>query len=454
MIFTKHFKQKIQDVFSEAQLNRIGRSTGFLKRKSKLTCQMFFDILLFKDLDNGQISLNDHATELRLRHGVKIRKQSLHERFTDKAVTFFKQLLEMQLSSQILKELDTGLLKRFTSVKIKDSTRFQLPKHLAADYPGSTGGASGAGVHIQFEFDLLNGHVSDLNPTDAMRQDQTDAAETLEDVEKGSLLIRDLGYYSHLVFEEIDRAEAYYISRVKPCITLYQADKGGGYSVIDLKKLHRDMKKRGLDHYEIPIFIGENRIATRLIVEMLPEQVAAKRVAKAQKQARKKGRELREKYREYAALNLFITNVPTEWLPTCHVRTLYRLPWQVELRFKAWKSFCKLHKSKPMKKYRIECYLYASLLYILINWEIAINFLGIIWKHEGRLISMMKFYKTMSQQTHRIRKAIVEDFKSTREFIFDLYSISRELLLLENRKKKISLGDIMVLNVDNELVIC
>lgn len=454
MSFTKNFKQKLQDVFSEAQLSRIGRSTGFLARKSKLTCQMFIDILLFKDLDNGQVSLNDHAAELRLRHGVKITKQSLHERFTDKAVAFFKQLLEMQLSSQIKKELDTGLLKRFTSVKIKDSTRFQLPKHLAADYPGSTGVASGAGVHIQFEFDLLNGHVSDLNPTDAMRQDQTDAAETLKDVEKGSLLIRDLGYYSHHVLEGIDRAGAYYISRVKPSVMLYQADNGGGYSAIDLKKLHRDMKKNGLDHCEIPIFIGEKKIATRLIVEMLPEQVVAKRIAKAQKEARKKGRQLSKKYREYAALNLFITNVPTAWLPTCHVRTLYRLRWQVELRFKAWKSFCKLHKTKPMKKHRIECYLYASLLYIILNWEIAINFLGIIWKYEGLMISMMKFYKTIRQQTHRMRKVIVEDIETTQEFIFDLYSISRELLLLEKRKKKVSLGEIMLLTIDNELVIC
>jgi hypothetical protein len=322
------------------------------------------------------------------------------------------------------------------------------------DYPGSNGGASGAGVHIQFEFDLLTGKISDLNPTDAMRQDQTDAAQTLGKIEKGSLNIRDLGYYTHPVLEGISKAEAYYISRVKPCTNLYRANKDKGYSEIDLKKIHRDMRKKGLDHYEIPIFIGEQKMATRLIVEMLPEQVAAKRIAKARKHAKKKGRELREKYKDYAALNLFITNVPTKWLPTSHVRTLYRCRWQVELRFKAWKSFCQLHKTKPMKKHRFECYLYATLLYILINWEIAINFLGIIWKYQGKLISMMKFYKTMSQQTSGFRKMIVEDIESTRDYLFNLYNISRKYLLLEERKKKLSLGKIMMLKVDNQPVIC
>jgi hypothetical protein len=149
-----------------------------MKRKSKIKPSMFLDLLFFRNQDDNKISLNSHASALNLRYEKKIKKQSIHDRFTGKAVAFIRSLVNDQLTNQITNAIAD-------IIKIKDSTRFQVPDHLKDQYPGSGGAASKAGIHIQFEYDFLNGEINDLNVTDAKRQDYTDAFETMQAVEKG-----------------------------------------------------------------------------------------------------------------------------------------------------------------------------------------------------------------------------------------------------------------------------
>ena len=122
---------------------------------------------MFKVFDNGTVSLNDHSVNIAMTHNVQIRKQSIDERFSDRSVEFVRTLLEQHMSTQITKSIEVECLKNFTSVKIKDSTRFQIPDNLKEKYPGSGGAASAAGTHIQFEFDILSGKVNDVYVTDA-----------------------------------------------------------------------------------------------------------------------------------------------------------------------------------------------------------------------------------------------------------------------------------------------
>ena len=188
--------------------------TGFLKRKSKLTPGIFLDTVLFNEFDNKLVSLNDHSIDVRLKHQLQIRKQSMDQRFNESAVEFVKTLLNEQVSRQIKHSIDPVCLKRFDSVKLKDSTRFQLPQNLKDAYPGNRGHGCEAGMHIQFEFDLKSGQICDINPTNALRQDQADANETIDDITAGSLVIRDLGYFSTRVQEQISKLNAYFISRL------------------------------------------------------------------------------------------------------------------------------------------------------------------------------------------------------------------------------------------------
>lgn len=433
--FAKRFQRKITDAFSASELEALAKHTGFKIRKSKLTPMMFLDTILFKELNSGSTSLEDHCIALKQRYQLSIKKQSLSERFDEGAVKFIQGLLNRHLSTQISatlhKEKLGKVIQHFSSIKIKDSTRFQVPECFKACYPGSTGAATGAGVHIQFEFDVINGKVNDLNVTDALRQDTTDAQQTVDGIEKGSLVIRDLGYFSTSVLEHVHRKEAYYITRAKPRMTFIHAQYG---KQVNLATFYQHMKRNKLIQMEIPVQVGDQKLPTRLIIEMLPEKEVQKRLAKASREAHKKGRSLSAEYKSGARLNLFITNVPRAWLATQQVRPLYQLRWQIELRFKAWKSFYSIDAIKKMQRWRFECYLYATLLLLMINLEIANNFFAILWRHTSRPLSFLKFYKIAYQYLDVLRKGMLEKTDVLSSYLSFLYQISHEKLITEKRK--------------------
>lgn len=424
----------MSELFGKARLEEIARKTRFKIRKSKLTPLMFVDTILFKEVDNATVSLTDHSITIWQHYGVDISKQSIDERFDENAVALTNEILKEQLANQINavieKEDINEVLQHFSAVKIKDSTRFQIPESLKDCYPGSTGAATGAGVHIQFEFDLLKGVVHDLNTTDALRQDQTDAKETKYAVQKGELVVRDLGYVSIEVSKHIVEQGAYFINRVPPTANVYHAKDG---KLLKFNRIHKEMQRKKQNHLELSVLVGERKFPTRLILEILPIDQVNKRINKAKKEFKKKGRTVSKEYKSRARLNAFITNVPLEWMATNMVRKVYQLRWQIELRFKAWKSYYKLDAIKKMKRHRFECYLYATLLMIMINWEIAVNFFAILWKH-GKPLSLLKFYKTTSQYTATLRRAILESGETSQNYIQFLYEISHEKLLAEQRK--------------------
>lgn len=426
----------------------MAKETGFIKRTSKFTATMFLDMLLRKVFDNGTVSLNDHSAYVAMEHNIQMRKQSIDDRFTDKSVEFVRVLLEQHMSTQITKHIDTDCLKNFTSVKIKDSTRFQIPDHLKEAYPGNGGLASKAGIHVQFEFDLLSGKVSDLHVTDSLHQDTTDAKQTIEMVERGSLILRDLGYFSSNTLQEIALKNAYYISRLDHKINIYTLKKNKKYKKIDRKNIHNYLKRRGFLIKELEVYIGEDKVPVRLIVEVMPEQEVNNRLARAHKGARRRGSALTDRYIAAASLNMFITNVPDQWVPTKEIRTLYRLRWQIELRFKTWKSFSRLHAGKKMKLHRFETYLYACLLFILINWEITAGLLSFVWEQRRKLISIIKCYKAIIQSVSQLKEALFDADKKLQRYLETLYQLSFKELLLERRKGHLSQEEILLFNLE------
>jgi hypothetical protein len=313
-------------------------------------------------------------------------------------------------------------------------------------YPANGGNASEAGLHVQFEFDLLSGKVCDLQITDAHSQDNANAKSTACRVEPGSLLIRDLGYFSLEAFGQIAARGGYFISRLKPNIKLYCLQTAKS---LDLPSISRRMKRYGLQRLEVDVCLGDTyKVPVRLFAEKVDKAVAEKRVREARAAASRKGRTLTDKYKEYAALNLFVSNVPGEWLLAKHVRTLYRLRWQIELRFKVWKSLCHLHLIRPMKRYRFEAYLYAKLLAIIIHWEIAVNICSQVWHYCGKAMSIYKYYKSVVRQCHMLRELLFGDRKHLKFYLQTLCKVGVQNLLIEKRKARVSQGEVLCLNLE------
>jgi len=445
---SQRLSQKFRDIFTSDHLEKKAKESGFIQRRSRLTAKMFFDTLLFKEMDNSLVSLNDHSIDLKIKYDVQICKQSLAERFNERSVCFVKALVEEQLKNQICSRIDIKPLKRFSSVKIKDSTRFQLPVEYKEAFPANGGDASESGLHIQFEFDLTNGKISDLTVTDALKQDNSNARITACQVEPGSLLLRDLGYFSLDAFQQFDQRSAYFISRLMPRIKLYQL-RNGIHEVIQLEKLHQKMKRFNIPYQEMEVYLGDQyKIPVRLFIEQLPEQQVHQRLKQAKRTCVRKSRTLSRQYKVAAALNLFVTNVPKQWLPIEYIRDLYRLRWQIELRFKVWKSLGKLHLTKTINRFRFETYLYANLLLLLINWEIAANISSFLWLTKRKILSVFKYYKTAFRNTALLREVLV-DSKKLLWYLNAIYEMCHRNLIAEKRVGKLSQEEIFLLSFKN-----
>jgi hypothetical protein len=345
------------------------------------------------------------------------------------------ELLKHQLSQQ-LSRLGPNAYSRFNRIRIKDSTRFCVPKEYASIYKGQGGIGTEAQISIQYEYDILTGKPIVLELTSACRNDQKDSKETLNNIEKDDLLIRDLAYTSQEYIQHISKSEAFYLNRLNTKWKIL--DKGG--SPIDFLKITKYLTKHSLPFLEVDvqIAIGKNLLNTRLIISKVDASTYAKRLAKAQIAAKSKGYQVTDKYKTSAALNLFITNIPKDWLKAEQVRNAYSLRWQIELVFKVWKSQANINKVKAMKIQRFQCQLIAQFLWLLLHWKM----LGIIqqWltsqhKEEDDRYSVWKFYKVAYRLSNSLRQILLTR-KSPNLWIEQLFKTGERQLLTETKNDK------------------
>ena len=406
---------------------------------------MFFDILLFNSSSTGNKSLNQLAVEAKSEHGIIISKQGIDKRFNDGALNFIQNLIEKQLSIELVKQFDVGWFSFFNRVRIKDGTRFDIPEQFEIYLPGMGGSASNAGICIQFEYDLKSGNIIYLNLTPAKRPDSRDAMEVLDNIAKGDLIIRDLGYHAMKSFLNIIDKEAYFISRLHPCTNAYQK-KGQTLQELDYKAIYKKMKKNNLQLIHKDVYVGkEAKIPARLVIELLPDTIFAERMRKVKKKNAKKGYKNNDEYADRAKFNLFITNVPENIIPNEVVSSLYRIRWQIELVFKIWKSVIGIHNTQRMKYKRWKCLLYTKLLVMIINWNIIMTHRTIFYNKLGRLLSPNKSFKTLNDNIYRLRKAIKGGMESKVNFIKWITETLSEKHWLEKKNKTLGFEKILYL---------
>lgn len=399
-----------------------------MQRKSRLTASRFVDLLLFADQKLDQVSLNDLVGDFNEQYGTSISKQGLQERFNDKAVAFLTSLLQSTLERKITCLNSSEQLffsNYFKRIKIKDSTRFALPEQYAHVYKGHGGVCSPAQISIQFEYDLLSGHVIDLALTSAVRNDQQDSKETLDMIEQGELVIRDLAYAGKEYLSHIENVGAYYLNRLNQRWHTFDHEDAR----IDFTTILKKINKNQLQYYEQEVYIkyGKKTMKTRLIASKVPQQVYEKRIKDATMAAKSKGYNISQEYKVKAQLNLFITNVPTQWLNAKQVHHIYHLRWQIELIFKIWKSMAYINKMKPVRVQRFQCQLIARFIWILLHWQaLQITQKWIRKKGISIKCSTWKFYKA----AFRISKLL-------REVIFGEMSLEKWMtMLLGNAERK------------------
>ena len=421
------------------------KAAGFCKRESKLNPLVFFDLLMYDASSAKPKSLNQLSIEALSAHDVGISKQGMDKRFNEQALGFLKLLIEKQLSVEISQQIEAGWLSLFNRVVIKDATRFELPEKFKDQLPGSGGSASKAGACLQFEYDLKSGNIIDLNLTAANRPDVKDAVQVLDKVECNDLIIRDLGYFAFKSFLNISSKGGFFVSRVRANAIVYEM-KGGKIQKLDFKVLYEWMRNHHLSRIEKNVFIGNTpKIPVRMIIDLLPDAVYEERIRKTNLSHKSKGYTSSEKFKLNSRFNLIITNVSQTVLPIDVVPALYRIRWQIELIFKIWKSIIGIHHNRIMKYTRWLCILHFKLLLMIVNWNIVMDKRNRFYKQSGKLLSPNKCFKTLFDNSYRLRNALKEGTKGVLNFIKWVEKVFKGNHWLEKKKNKTGLEKICYL---------
>ncbi len=325
--------------------------------------------------------------------GIEISKQGLDKKFNSLAISFFKKVLE-RIIPRAIPSNTIKLKPGFNNLRIKDSTCFQLPEQMKSHFPGSGGDASEAAVRIMFEYDLATGSITELSIHPFKYQDISNAKDTLNSISSNDLVIRDLGFTCHQVVEGIIEKQGYFIARMPTIARVYEL-VNNEFILFDFGSLYKKLLKSGQQVWEKELFMGVNKIKVRVVVEVLPKQVIEERKRKANRRAIQSRRKLSKEKLSRLALNIFITNIPEDKLEKASIRQIYRLRWQIELIFKAWKSYGKLDSHKAMKPERYICCLYAKLILHVINWKFTNAILLKNYIVEGEKISVLKCLKSI-----------------------------------------------------------
>lgn len=349
--------EALQNVFG-TQADKLGRSSGFIKRQRNLRGSAFVQGLVFGWLGNENASLN----ELRQAFGqvgVETSRQNIAQRFTQSASEFMKQMVELTLQTVITGQTQSvAALQRFGKVYVMDSTVIKLPDELVQLWAGIQGSA----LKLSVCWDLQYGHLPVLH-THAAREHDRKAPLAWQDLAAGDLWLADLGYFKLDDFQAMAERGIYWVSRYKTRTDLYHLDG----TPFDLKAYVAELPDD--EPHTIEVLMGQtHQLPVRLVVQKVTDEKRLKRRAKKlnayERKKQTQASSLRHFLNDY---DIFITNIPNQVASAALILELGRLRWQIELLFKLFKNELKVDEWRTANPWRILCELYAKLMAILIQ---------------------------------------------------------------------------------------
>jgi hypothetical protein len=204
----------------------------------------------------------------------------------------------------------------------------------------------------------------ELHLCDGTAADQSRALAILPHLRPGDLVLRDLGYLTLESLRQIAARGAWYLSRLSKGVDVYLEADAQAPALALVEHLERFYPDDSV--IDLPVYLGHERVPSRLLAYRLPEPVVQERRRKALAEARKKGRELSPEYLDWLSFGFYITNVSLQVWPAKVVGTIYRLRWQVELTFRNWKSLLKINVLKGTRTERVQCIIYGRLITIIM----------------------------------------------------------------------------------------
>lgn len=410
-----------------------------MKRSRKLTPLQFLNSLIFSTIRHGDPSLADLACDLQVEYGLDISREALHKKFSAEAEAFLQEMVRHVLQLPTFNQHSYPLQKVFSSLQIRDSTKFKLPNCFWSDYPGNKSYSPNepAQIAIQLQLDLFSGQWKEALITPIRRNDQKDSAESISNLTKGELALRDLGYITFPYLKGVQKQEAFCLSKLPASAKVLDCNQ----QPLNWHHVYQQAMNTADKYLEMDVLIGvRDKIPMRMIIRPLCDEQIAQRQRKAEfrlKHAQDYNR-LSEDYMTKMKLAIIITNANQSQIPKDSAHEIYRLRWQVELMFKTWKSHMQLEKNSRMKVERLRCQIWAKLLWGLIhNYIQQAGDSGLTVLNKDMKISVLKFYKRAKNYAGLLRaflKGILQPGEWVDKAVIPLISHS----LLEQKNGRVS----------------
>lgn len=159
--------------------------------------------------------------------GTDASRQAYHQRMNDECIVFFEKILERVMASKYSSENTNEIsgLNRFNRILIQDSTVIRLPLRLFEIFSGVKNAHSAVcNARIQGVYDLLSKQFVKFS-IDPYSWNDLSAASDIS-VRPGDLLLRDRGYFSVRIIQELKLKGADTIFRYKHKTAIFDIESG------------------------------------------------------------------------------------------------------------------------------------------------------------------------------------------------------------------------------------
>lgn len=417
----------LQECLGE-ELDLLARDCQVVRRERVFTGRTLLLMIIATLLRKPDATWADfHLTAAQL--GLDLSQTAVQKRFAagQHLVDFFRKALERALQKTVAAQPSSAsLFQRFTAVLIGDASTIALPDELADLFKGCGGseGTSRAALKLQVLWDLKTGELVQLHVEPGKASDTRSPIAKADEIEAGSLLVFDLGYFDLDRLAAVDARKAKFISRLLFGTEVFDSD---GKTLNLLARLRQ--QPAGL--LEQTILLGAAaQLCCRLLAIRAPQEAANRRRQQARQKAAKKGRQPTEQYLELLGWSLFVTNCTEEELTWKAVVVLYRARWQIELLFKLWKSHNQLAKHREgASALEVLAVFYAKLLGVVLQHWILV---ATAWQMAGR--SLTRAARTLAEVVKEIVLAL-GDSAALEAALSRLRNVIQNLDGTTNRKK-------------------
>lgn len=353
-------------VFDQIDIEKIAKDTHFVQRKSKKLDPSCFIQALLEAVISGNSSLSQLANSLGQMIGRSMSKQGMQKRFTDASSDFLLQIFSTLVARNIV--VKTSRLKRvpFMRLLLQDTSFNWLHGGNSEFFSAhGNGQVDTAGFKIDLAYDLVNSELEMNTIWEATEQDKSIGKDLIDQVRPLDLVVRDMGYFVLDEFARIESVGAFWLSRLtaQTGVKVVEGNKEDSLENV-LRKVNKSKKS-----IDIKVNMGNAKHPCRLIG------------VRASKEATKKAREERIRRSKLSlpelkktagwlrdGWHILVTNITTEESSKTDLMKIYRMRWDIEIQFRAWKQSLKLNHAfnKKTSPHHMYALIMASLIHLAL----------------------------------------------------------------------------------------